>query len=293
MINSIVVDDFLGISAGTINNHDAISRFSMEEKDVYKILRVESGLVKVIFNGQNVILKKNQCIFINKEVSLIISSLEDFQLSFVQFKDSCINKNYEIHTLIKNSKLFASENKFNKIALKEKHTLTINHYLDLLFNLQLSDRTNFNYILTQNTLQQILLLSVSIFDSNAPKCNQTKRDTFAEKILKLFNESIVENVKNNRSVKYYCDKIGVDYGVLNRLCLSSYGVSVKNYLDLKCLHQIKTKLQSEILSIKEVSHYFNFSDISNFLRFFKRLAQMTVSQYREQVFNSERKYQFE
>lgn len=283
MINSIVVDDFLGFSAGTINNHDAVSRFSMEQKDVFKILRVESGEIKVTFDGQNVILKKNQCLYINKNVPLIISSLDDFQMSFVQFKDSCINKNYDINFLLKNSKLFDSETKFSKISLKEKHTLTINHYLDLLFNLQLSERTNLNYTLAQNTLQQILLLSISIFNSNNPKYNQTKTDNFAEKILKLFNESIVENVKHNRSVKFYCDKIGIDYSVLNKLCLSTYGISVKNYLDMKCLNQIKYKLESISLSIKEISNYFNFSDISNFLRFFKRLTQMTVSQYREQI----------
>lgn len=285
MINSIVVDDFLGFSAGTINNHDFVSKFSMEQKDVYKVLRVESGLVKITFNGLNIILKKNQCLFINRNVSLIISSMDDFQLSFVQFKDSCIDKNYDINMMIKNSKLFDSEKMFNKISLKEKHTLIINHYLDLLFNLQLNERTSFNHLLAQNTIQQILLLSISIFNSSIPKCNHTKSETFAEKILKLFNETIVDNVKNNRSVKYYCDRIGVEYNVLNKLCLSTYGVSVKNYLDLKCLHQIKYKLESVTLSIKEISNYFNFSDISNFLRFFKRLTQMTVSQYREKILN--------
>ncbi|RRJ89329.1 AraC family transcriptional regulator [Paenimyroides tangerinum] len=285
-MKAIVIDDFLGFSAGTIINHDSFSRYVMQEKNVYKILRVENGTVKITFNDISVVLKKNQCLFVNNDVSLIISSIEDFQMSYIQFKDTCISKNYDISYLVKNSKLFDGINKFNKISINEKHSLVINHYLDLLFNSQLSERTNFNYLLAQNTLQQILLLSVSIFHSNIPKCNHPKSDSFTEKILRLFNESIVENVKNNRSVKYYCDKIGIDYGVLNKLCLSTYGVSVKNYLDLKCLHQIKYKLETVTLSIKEISNYFNFSDISNFLRFFKRLTKMTATQYREQIFNT-------
>ncbi len=290
MINSIVVDDFLGFSAGTINNHDSVSRYSMEQKGVYKILRVESGMVKITFNDSNITLKKNQCLFINSDVSLIISSITDFQMSYVQFKDSCVNKNYDISLLVKNSKLFDGEKKYNKVSVKEKHTIIINHYLDLLFNLQLSERTNFNFLLAHNTLQQILLLSISIFNTSISKFETAKKDTFAEKILRLFNESIVDNVKNNRSVKYYTDKIGVDYGVLNKLCLSTYGVSVKNYLDLKCLNQIKYKLESVALTIKEISNYFNFSDISNFLRFFKRLTKMTVSQYRDKIFNGNSTY---
>ena len=147
MINSIVVDDFLGFSAGTINNHDSVSRYSMEQKGVYKILRVESGMVKITFNDSNITLKKNQCLFINSDVSLIISSITDFQMSYVQFKDSCVNKNYDISLLVKNSKLFDGEKKYNKVSVKEKHTIIINHYLDLLFNLQLSERTNFNFLL--------------------------------------------------------------------------------------------------------------------------------------------------
>ena len=117
MINSIVVDDFLGFSAGTINNHDSVSRYKKKQKGVYKILRVESGMVKITFNDSNITLKKNQCLFINSDVSLIISSITDFQMSYVQFKDSCVNKNYDISLLVKNSKLFDGEKKYNKVSV--------------------------------------------------------------------------------------------------------------------------------------------------------------------------------
>ena len=147
-------------------------------------------------------------------------------------------------------------------------------------SLQLKKRNLLNKCLGLNTLQQILLLAISSFDAKNDKIDILNEKVPNKKLIDSFNMSIKKNIRNERNVKFYCEELGVDYNVLNKICLKTYGVNVKSYLDLKMLSGIKSVLEDTTLAIKEISDYFNFSDTSNFLRFFKRVSNMTVSEYR-------------
>lgn len=283
MINALEIGSFLGYSAGSIESNGSSSSYSIELKNVYKILWVEEGSVKVTFKGFNVLLNKNECLFIDKDTSLIFNSMGDFKLSYIQIMSTQISKNIELNLLINNSKLFDSNKVINKINIKDEYVTVSKHYIKILWALQHKEQTSLNILLAHNTLQQIILFSMATLSNLDSNGASFRKDYTNEKLLNSFNDLVLKNIQNERNVKFYCDKVGVDYNVLNKVCLSEYGINVKSYLDLKCLYQIKCKLESSSLSLKEISEYFNFSDTSNFLRFFKRLTEMTVSEYRNKV----------
>jgi AraC-like DNA-binding protein len=82
-----------------------------------------------------------------------------------------------------------------------------------------------------------------------------------------------------RLVADYTKCLGVSTVQLNKLCRQYAGLSAQQMIHHKLLYEVKKQLRSS-RSMKEIAYQFNFSDPSNFTRFFKKLADVTPQQYR-------------
>jgi AraC-like DNA-binding protein len=67
---------------------------------------------------------------------------------------------------------------------------------------------------------------------------------------------------------------------LNKICRQYSGLSAQKMIHHRLVSEIKKQLWCN-RSVKEIAYDFDFSDPSNFNRFFKKLTGATAQQYRE------------
>lgn len=82
------------------------------------------------------------------------------------------------------------------------------------------------------------------------------------------------------SVKYFADKICLSANYFGDLVKKQTGKSAKEYIQLKMLDAAKEHLHDPLKSISEVAYALGFQYPQHFVRFFKRFAGMTPSEYR-------------
>lgn len=82
------------------------------------------------------------------------------------------------------------------------------------------------------------------------------------------------------SVKYFADKVFLSPNYFGDLVRKETGKSAKEYIQLKMLDAAKEHLHDPLKSVSEVAYALGFQYPQHFVRFFKRFAGMTPSQYR-------------
>jgi AraC-like DNA-binding protein len=85
---------------------------------------------------------------------------------------------------------------------------------------------------------------------------------------------------NNHHVKTYSQLLKISSVQLNKICRQYSGLSAQQMIHNKLISEIKKQLRSN-KSVKEIAYEFDFSDPSNFNRFFKKLTGTTAQQYRD------------
>lgn len=63
--------------------------------------------------------------------------------------------------------------------------------------------------------------------------------------------------------------------------------TAKEYIDERVITQLKIKIRTSTNSIQEISDEFRFTNQSHLGRYFKRLTDMTISEYKKQQFSND------
>lgn len=96
---------------------------------------------------------------------------------------------------------------------------------------------------------------------------------------KKFDLILSQNHNNRKPIEYYCQQLGCTYATLNQLCYTQYGASAKKMLNKQLLFEAKKLLLFSDLSIKEIAYHLEFSESTNFSKFFKRMEHQTPSDF--------------
>lgn len=86
----------------------------------------------------------------------------------------------------------------------------------------------------------------------------------------------------HRSVSSYAQMLRISANQLNKICRQSSGHSAQQMIHHKLISEVKRQLRNN-KSIKEIAYQFEFSDPSNFNRFFKKITGHTAQQYRSNL----------
>jgi AraC family transcriptional activator of pobA len=81
-------------------------------------------------------------------------------------------------------------------------------------------------------------------------------------------------------VATYAKMLRISVTHLNKICRQYSGLSAQKMIHHRLLSEIKKQLRCD-QSVKEIAYAFDFSDPSNFNRFFKKMTGTTAQQYRE------------
>ncbi|BAP32367.1 transcriptional regulator [Chryseobacterium sp. StRB126] len=94
---------------------------------------------------------------------------------------------------------------------------------------------------------------------------------------------ISKHANQERSVKFYAEKLHLTPQYLSTLLKQKTGKSVIQWVDHVMILHAKTLLKSSNLSIKQISSELNFADTSLFCRYFKRLTGSSPRNFRNKT----------
>ena len=98
-----------------------------------------------------------------------------------------------------------------------------------------------------------------------------------------FQHLIEHDFNCNRNANDYADKLGMAYKTLNVLCKKVTGLTAKAYIDQRVILEAKRYLTIQQSDITSLAYELGFSDVTSFIKFFKRYVGMTPKQFRQKV----------
>ncbi|WP_177763772.1 helix-turn-helix domain-containing protein [Flavobacterium sp. I3-2] len=257
--------------------------------DVYQILWVKKGTVKISLSHLSKVLEPNDCIFLGKNEMFRLTASESYELHYIQFTEDfyCINESDRI--FLSRCSYFNNTESINFLKLEPQYIKFVENYAGMLNKFLTEPFSEINNLLAKNTIERILLFTLSMDLQHFQSFNSKKFLPYQIKLINKFNELIKNNIKRERSVAFYANSLDLDTNKMKEMCKSVYGITPKKFIAIACINEAKTLLKHTNMSIKEISYELNFEDVSNFIRFFITATSISPSKYRESLTSNELK----
>ncbi len=156
-------------------------------------------------------------------------------------------------------------------SLLEFHAFMVKHYK--------REKHIYRELLAKNLLSAFLTELCGLYNENEREESQiTSR---YDEISRRFGKLLLENIKTERTVKFYADKMCLSPKYLSHLVKTISGKSVMEWIHDYTIVYIKAMLKTSNLSVLQISEELNFPDASCFGSYFKKHTGMTPVQYRE------------
>ena len=128
-------------------------------------------------------------------------------------------------------------------------------------------------------LQALLLKAERAKEAQLPKAtNPHWLDLFNR-----FKEMLEKGFFQTRNARFYAAELAISYKYLNDIVKELSGKTAKEFIDDFVIIEIKRRLASTPLSIKEISYQTGFDEPSNMIKFFKKKTQKTPLDFRRKT----------
>jgi AraC-like DNA-binding protein len=135
-------------------------------------------------------------------------------------------------------------------------------------------------------LRSILYYTLIQLNRHYQKTHNIQSEFYQKANILKFKKLLEENIQTKHKVKEYAILLGISTSHLNKLLKTYFGKNCSEIIQERLIAEIKRNLLFSDKSISEISYELNFSEPSNFNRFFQKLVKMTPNQYRNQNDNS-------
>lgn len=125
----------------------------------------------------------------------------------------------------------------------------------------------------QSYLNILLLKTQEIFSTSKYSISKT-----TQQVLFLIDREYI----NNPTSELIAEKLNINLKTLNSTLSKEIGKSLKSLIKEKILIECKKSLLLSSEPIKTIAYDFNFSDPSNFNKFFKKEVGITAKEFRAQ-----------
>jgi AraC-like DNA-binding protein len=131
-------------------------------------------------------------------------------------------------------------------------------------------------------LRAILYQLLVILNRHYAATHHLQSDTYIHPDFFRFRSLLEKEFIMHHYVATYAQLLKISTNHLNKICRQYSGHSAQEMIHKKLISEIKRQLRSN-KSIKEIVYEYEFSDPSNFNRFFKKLTGATAQQYRDNL----------
>lgn len=161
------------------------------------------------------------------------------------------------------------------LANRQEHTryqLILSEIMQEVQHLQ----NDSNHLLRALLYQLLVLLNRSYANRN-----HLHSDTYVHPVFFRFRSMVETNYRTKHRVVDYLQLLQVSAAQLNKLCKQNLGITAQQLIHDKQVSAIKQCLRTTDDTLAEIAYQFNFSDPSNFNRFFRTVTGLTPQQYRQ------------
>lgn len=243
----------------------------------YELIFIQNGQANFILESESISIKPNRIIFAKpyqQRKWLIKGEIEGFSIIFEKnfldnfFKDDLFLYRLNFFSDYKSCPfLDISEVKFKfyNILVKE-----------ILAEIQVL-KDDSNHIIRSTLYYLLAKLTRDYSNINAVSTPEGIRHEII-----LFNKLLEQNITSKHRVEDYSKLLKISRSRLNKIIKHYYNQSAKELIKNRIIQESIKYILYSTKSISEIAYNLNFSDTSNFNRFFKNHTGITPKQYRNE-----------
>ena len=268
-----------------IGSYNDISNYFFEPilhtTDFYEIIFFSKGNGFLELDNQKINVENNTVIFIspfqNRKWHLDKSKIE---CHFLFFKDDFLSNFFSDKLFSFKLQYFYNKTKPLFIKISNTHLLKFQvMFQDIL--LELKDFKSDSEHIIRSLLYFTLIKLNRFYSEIHLLSSETENNTTSF----MFKQLLQSEIRNNRTIDFYSQKLGVSRITLNKCIKKQFGMTCSEMIDEFIMFEIKSMLAYSTLNISEIANLFNFSESNHLTRFFKRHSNITPKEYRNNYQN--------
>lgn len=242
------------------------------------LLICERGSAHFSVNFQHYLLQEGETLFVADDVIvMLLDHSEDFSASGIFLK-----------------RIFAAEVAYQlpNPLFSYLHHNPIIQFPDALKSLInswhqqssfIQQATQYQRIMLCNHLQNYFLMVVNLIPQD--QITQTHKQSRQEILCWRFWDLIGKHAHHERSVQFYAKKLSITPYYLAKISQTILNDAPKTLIDRQVILEVKRLLTNTHDSIEIIADKMHFKDPSYLSRYFKKMTNMTLSQFRQQTGN--------
>lgn len=175
---------------------------------------------------------------------------------------------------------FATERRPSTVKIDGLDRSYIFHLIKMMLkNSQLRNSQLGEQFVSSITEQLLLLIEINNDSGRSPvRLNPVNRYNL---IAVNFLDQVSQEIRNHKTVHYYVEKLGVSEKTLSKATRITLKITPKGLIQKKLAQEAMDLLEHTDKTVKEIGFELGVDEVNNFSSFFKRMTDMTPSEYRK------------
>jgi AraC family transcriptional activator of pobA len=242
----------------------------------YAILFILEGEGKHFIDFKSYDYQKGSIVFIAKDQVQAFQKNEAREAFFLLFTENFIERGSLSSNLMQELSLYNYHLYSPVINLEEAEMNIFKSLINRIQEEYDAPDDNLTEEIIQSSLKIFLGLSERIRKKNQSTLTVSKYQIEFNQFQNLLNKHLF----NSRQVQFYANEMNMSSKKLNRITQELMNKPVKTYINDSLILEIKRLLMNTSLSIKEISYKTGFEDPTNFVKYFKKYAELTPIDFR-------------
>jgi AraC-like DNA-binding protein len=239
----------------------------------FAVLMLEKGKVNHIIDFKKTIISQNECLIISKGQVHCFDKLNEYKGYLILFTEDFLEKNIAKSTIdnisrLYNYHIFSSKYKVDKDSVE-------------IFELLNKEQKLKHHNLKSNIIASLLSAFLLKLENHNQKEPFKATYNHQYDLFVSFEKHLEIHFAENRNAKFYAEKQNITYKHLNEVCKQFSNKSAKEFIDDFIILEAKRQLTSTTLSVKEIAYYCGFDEVTNFQKYFKKIATETPISFRQ------------
>ncbi|CAM3683209.1 helix-turn-helix transcriptional regulator [Aquirufa aurantiipilula] len=254
------------------SNLEPNTPFAPHRLEFFILLIITKGSVRHKVDLKEFLVQENECLIISPNQIHALNTESDYHGHFFLFTKEYLLNYFTPNTYFHISQLF-NYHLFNPV-----------YQLDECM-MDYAKRVATEYVYSPYVLKnQIIssLFSIILYKLNNRnlliQSHQNSKQGFD--LFEKFKNMIEDDYPHSRNVNDYADKMNISYKHLNEISKRFTNRTAKEFLDDYIILEIKRKLSSTSLSVKEICFTTGFDEPTNFIKYFKKATGITPLEFR-------------
>ncbi|RLZ09828.1 helix-turn-helix domain-containing protein [Faecalibacter macacae] len=243
------------------------------------IIHIYKGTCDITVNLEKKAIKQDDImVVLPGQIFEIIQYSDDFEVKAV-FVDSEMIVEAGYHIKSQNLIEFLSPQYPKIISLDRKTARDVKYNFAKIYKYIFKNDNVFSNELVIHHLS-ILMYELGNFYHHMVKLTQESKPTRKEELAKQFILLVGTHFKESREVQFYADKLFVSRKHLTKVISDVLKKSPKTIISDAVILETKVLLKNPNFTISEVANLLNFSDLSIFNKFFKKITGLSPTEFK-------------